>query len=617
MTKTVAEIKSELIHTQKTGDYLKEYDLAQAALQLYPDEEYFRYCSVLALSRCNAKQRALESFYANKLNLSHNEYVRSLEPRILKDLAFQSMGREQPFANMDREKFRSAAISYHQEYIKTGSHYSAINAATLYMLSGDRELALDLAASAIESALEDHGPWYFPLATQAEASLLAGRLDEAKRFIAEAAGCNHNNLLVRARTHHQLKLVCNYLGVDASILDPLLPETVIHYCGHIFDSSRPLDEAGERRMLEQMERLITERHCAIAYGSLAAGADIMFAESILKQGGELNVWLPFGRESFCDELVRPYGEQWVQRFHDCMSRAHTVSCATESDYLGESSLFNFCADVAMGMAIMRANNLNAKLLQLAVWDQAVVSQRSGTYTNIARWKELGHASEIIPAPERRPDPFARKYHGAFPGNRREPHAILFADIRGYGKLSDRDIIWYFNVLQPRLARAIDKFRPEIQHLDTWGDAIFLVTEKASTAARIAVEFNAAIAETDQSGLELDEPLLMRIGLHYGPVYKLYDHLAQCYTYSSNDVTKTARIEPVTPPGEIFGTEPFVAILELEGERWASFEYAGTISSAKNYGAFRMFHIRTRHHGRNGESRNVMPDAALAVADDRN
>jgi len=115
MTGSTAEIRSELIHAQKTGDHLKEYDLAQAALQLYPDEEYFRYCSVLALARRNAKQRALESFYACRLNRSRNEYVRSLEPRILKDLAFQSLGGEQPFLTMCREKFRSAAISCHQE----------------------------------------------------------------------------------------------------------------------------------------------------------------------------------------------------------------------------------------------------------------------------------------------------------------------------------------------------------------------------------------------------------------------------------------------------------------------------------------------------------------------
>ena len=594
MIKTIEEIKSEIISAQKTGDYLREYDLAQAALQLSPHDEFFQYCSVLALSRCNAKQRALDSFYSYKLHLSNNEYVRALEPRILKDLAFMSLDKERPFLNFDKEIFSTAAVTYHQAYIKTGGHYSAINAATLYLFSGDHRQASELANSAIEIASHDNGPQYFPLATQAEAYILLNRQDEARKAIGRTARHNEENLLTRARTYRQLKLICNYLDIDTEILEPLLPETVIHYCGHIYDQHRPLDKKDEGELLLRIESVISNMHCAVAYGSLAAGADIMFAESILKQGGELNVWLPVGKESFCDVLVRTAGEDWGRRFHDCIKGAHTVSCATESDYLGEDSLFKFCSDVAMGMAIMRANSLNTKLKQLAVWNQMESSQSSGTYLNIAKWKELGHDSEIIPCPAELPKPYVRKVQGSYPVSRREPHAILFADVRGYSKLSDRNIVWYFNVLQPVLAKAIEEFQPEIQHLDTWGDAIFLVTDKASTAARIAVALDNAIDEIDQTSLDLEVPLLMRIGLHYGPVYKLYDSLAQYFTYSSNDVNKTARIEPVTPPGEIFGTEPFVAMLEIEGEGWASFEYAGTIPSAKNFGAFRMFHVKPKH-----------------------
>lgn len=593
MPMSVEEIKENIIRAQKKGNYLKEYDLAQAALELSPDDEFFQYSSVLALSRCNAKQRALDLFYFYKLNSSHSEYVRALEPRILKDLAFQSMDFDLPFFGQDMSRCNTAAITYHREYDKTGGHYSAINAATLYMLSGNRKQSIRLARKAIEIANEDHGPQYFPLATKAEACLLLNLSEEAKKYIREAATHNENNLLTRSRTLHKLSLICRYLGIDPELLNPLLKETVIHYCGHIFNQNRPLGTADEHEMVRRIETVISENNCAIAYGSLAAGADIMLAEEIIKQGGELNVWLPFGMESFCEELVRPYGEDWVRRFHDCIRYAHTVSFATESDYLGESSLFNYCSDVSMGMAIMRANSLGAKTMQVAVWDQVEASQRSGTYTNIAKWKGLGHQSEIITAPARLKQ-YLRKSNRDSSGNRREPHAILFADIRGYSKLGDRDVLWYFNVLQLALAKVVERFRADIQHVDTWGDAIFLVTEKASVAAKIAVEFNETLAGIDQSSLVLDEPLLMRIGLHFGPVYKLYDHLAQSVTYSSNEVTKTARIEPVTPPGEIFGTEPFVAMLELEGEGWASFDYAGTIPSAKDYGAFRMFHIRPKY-----------------------
>ncbi len=594
MSNSIAEIKSEIISAQKSGDYLREYDLAQAALKISPDEEFFKYCSVLALSRCNAKQRALDIFYSYKLHLSENQYVRALESRIMKDLAFQELQSGVQLTGRDRERFSTAAVTYHREFIATGSHYSAINAATLYLFAGGPDRAQEMANSAIEMSLSDEGLRYYPLVTQAEAYLLKGMPDKAKQYIEEAAKYNENNLQTRARTHNQLKLVCNYLGVSTDILESLLPETVIHYCGHIFDQHRPLDEREGRELADRIEKVIADRHCAVAYGSLAAGADIMLAEAILRSGSELNVWLPFGRESFCDEMVRPYGEDWVSRFNDCMEKARTVSYATESDFLGESSLFNFCSDVAMGMAIMRAHSLNARVMQIAVWDQVEINQRSGTYTNVAKWKAMGHPSEVIQAPQRLPEPISRKHHGKYPGNRREPHAILFADVRGYSKLSDQEVLWYFNELQPAMAKVINEHRAEVQHLDTWGDAIFLVTEKASTAARIAIELNKAISEIDQSSLSLIEPLLLRIGLHYGPVYKLYDHLTRDFTYSSNEVTKTARIEPVTPPGEIFGTEPFVAILELEGEGWASFEYAGTISSAKNYGAFRMFHVRPKY-----------------------
>jgi class 3 adenylate cyclase len=594
MNRSTEDLKAKMLSAQKSGDYLNEYDLARAAIKLDPNDEFFQYCAVLALSRCNAKQRALDTFYSYKLHNSGSEYIRALEARILKDLAFLSVDESVSPMTLDPSKFYAAARTYQKEYDITGGHYSAINAATLYLLAGEEELADLLATAAIDIALKDEGPLYFSLATRAEAYLLLNREDAARAMIAEVAKYNDNNLLTRARTHHQLKLICEYRNIDPSILDPILPETVIHYCGHAFYNHQPIDDLAERELKGQIEQAISESHCTIAYGSLMAGSDILFAESILKLGGELNIWLPFGQENFCNVAVRPAGKQWVERFQACIEKANTVSYATESDFLGDESLFGYCSDVAMGMAIMRANSLGSKRLQLAVLNPNLANQSRGTISNIKKWNDLGHPTRLVPSPEISPKPPAQRSKLEYPTNRREPHAILFSDIRGYSKLSDRDILWYYNELHPLLAKVLDEFRSDIQHIDTWGDAIFLVTEKASTVAKIAVALNTVLAEIDQSKLSIKEPLMMRIGLHFGPVYKLYDHLAECYTYSSNDVTKTARIEPVTPPGEIFGTEPFVAMLELEGEGWANFEYAGTLSSAKNFGAFRMFHIRTRY-----------------------
>lgn len=592
MSARLEEIRVAMLAAQKTGDHLKEHDLAQAGLRLSPHDEFFQYCAVLSLSRCNAKQRALDAFYAYKLHLSQNEYVRALEPRMLKDLAFLDVDITQanPFEGLGRERFYTAAVTYHKAYNHFGGHYSAINAATLYMLSGSDSSARALAELAIELAMKDTGPRFFPLATLSEAYLLLDSPVEAGTAIREAASFNQNNLLTRARMNRQLRLVCRYMGIDPHIVDPMLPETVLHYCGHIFDGHRPLDEAAEAVLQHRIDHVLQDNHCVIAYGSLAAGSDILFAESVLAQGGELNVWLPFAVDAFCDISVRPAGEQWVERFHRCMEQANLVSFATESDFLGEDGLFKYCSEIAMGMAVMRAESLQAKVMQAAIWDRVVSDQQSSTYSNISKWQSLGHRSEVIESPVRLPQAVVREFGQHHPTLRREPHAILFSDVRGFSKLSDSGVVWFFNELHPVLAAVIDKYRADVQHVDTWGDAIFLVARKASTVAHIAAELNDAMSTLDQSSLALDEPLMLRIGLHYGPVYKLYDHLAQTVTYASTDVTKTARIEPVTPPGEIFGTEPLVAMLELEGEHWARYRYAGTIPSAKGYGAFRMFHI---------------------------
>ena len=582
MTQSIATIREQIVEAQRAGDHLKVYVLAEAELKLHPGNEFYQYSLVLSLAKCDAAQRALDSFYHYKLYLSQSADVLALEARILKDLAF---------SRPDEVSLHKAADSYHKIFSQTGDYYRAINAATLYLLSGDRQQSMVLAKQALALAQQDGQPIFYNLATQAAALLVLGRSADAQPVIVAVAQLEADDLVRRARTRQRLKLICDYHLIDDAILDCLLPETVIYYCGHVFDPHRPVSESQEVALAAQIESAIASHHATVAYGSLAAGADILFAEAVLNNGGELNIWLPFGKVDFCARAVRPVGDAWVIRFEACLLRANTVSYATESNFMGDDTIFEYCADIGMGMAIMRSNSLGASVLQLAVWDEVVKYPSSGVCRNVAKWRSLKKPVEVIPCSMAK---FPREYR-TLPDEetqiQRELHAILFSDIRGYSKLSDRDVLWYFNVLNPYLAKAIEKFRPEIQLIDTWGDGIYMITKRASVAARIAFALNEALAQLDQSMLELEEPLLMRIGLHYGPVFSLYDHFEQKQTFSSNEVSKTARIEPVTPAGEIFGTEAFVAMLELEGDQCATFEYAGTLPSAKNYGSFGMFHIR--------------------------
>jgi hypothetical protein len=58
-----------------------------------------------------------------------------------------------------------------------------------------------------------------------------------------------------------------------------------------------------------------------------------------------------------------------------------------------------------------------------------------------------------------------------------------------------------------------------------------------------------------------------------------------------EVIRTARIEPVTPVGEIFVTEQFAATLAYDaGDRYLC-EYAGIQPMAKSFGECRMYSLR--------------------------
>ena len=57
---------------------------------------------------------------------------------------------------------------------------------------------------------------------------------------------------------------------------------------------------------------------------------------------------------------------------------------------------------------------------------------------------------------------------------------------------------------------------------------------------------------------------MRIGLHYGPIYVGSDRVTAADLWYGGEVNRTARIEPVTPIGDVYCTEPFASALILDG-----------------------------------------------------
>ena len=164
---------------------------------------------------------------------------------------------------------------------------------------------------------------YWPLATLAEALLISGRPDEAASVLAKARGAKGADDGAKATTLLQFRRLTDALGTDMAMLVKALgPRNVAVFSGHIFRGDE-LDQAAqeetEAAIRARAEEIFTAHNVGIVYGALAAGADIILAETALRLGAELDIVLPFATERFVESSVKigdPPGQPgtWERRF---------------------------------------------------------------------------------------------------------------------------------------------------------------------------------------------------------------------------------------------------------------------------------------------------------------
>ncbi len=140
---------------------------------------------------------------------------------------------------------------------------------------------------------------------------------------------------------------------------------------------------------------------------------------------------------------------------------------------------------------------------------------------------------------------------------------------------------------------LERYEDAIEHRNTWGDALYVVFTDTVLAAECALDLQYAIAAIDLRALEVTDQIALRIGVHVGPVFPLDEPVLKARAFTGSHVSRTARIEPVTPPGAVYVTEPFAAALELAQRPGLGCDYVGSMPAAKDYGRFRMYRLRRR------------------------
>ena len=567
------------------GDLITAYDITLSAIAAGDDSSEIRHQQVLALARMGDTDRAMERFADYSLDASTDPHERAIGARLLKDCALGL-----PPSPQRQAALRRAFEAYHAIYSESGDAFPGINAATLALLAGEEAQARSLAEALLSDREVAAAVHYYSAATRAEALLVLGRLDEVGEALRVGAIGESSDYGARSTTARQLAMIAGHLGLDetarAELLRPLAPPRVAHFTGHMFAA----DPAAEARLRGEVDRLLAEEEIGFAYGALACGADLVFAEAALARGAELHVVLPFAEADFLDQSVRPGGEIWVERYNRCVAQAASVTIASAVEYFGDPAQYGYGSRIAMGLARLRAHHLGAEPLQVALWDGVAAGGPAGTGADVAAWRgQAGRTAVIDPgAVDRKLVRPAPRGGSAY---ERTLAAILFTDFVGFSTLKEAALPAFCDGIMREIAAVLDAHDGDVECRNSWGDALYAVTGSASAAARIALQLQDRLAAFDYSGLGLDgRGGGMRIGVHYGPAFRTMDPITGRTTFYGTEVSKTARIEPVTPPGAVFVTEPFAAILALEEGRNFTCRYVGRIPLAKNYGDYPMYRL---------------------------
>jgi class 3 adenylate cyclase len=358
---------------------------------------------------------------------------------------------------------------------------------------------------------------------------------------------------------------------------------------------------------EAIRERLRKLNAGVGYASAACGSDIIFLETLLEMGGEAHIVLPYNQKQFMEDSVEIIpGTDWSARCEQVLRRAADVLVASEQRMEGGVP-FEYTNLLLHGLASIRAEQLETELIPLVVWDGRRGDGPGGTASIVNHWQEMGHRVEVIDLAEllreQCPELSVGPTEQTPPQESEAPEtaaefntemiAILFADAVHFSRLTEDEL--------PRFVRhflgMIGEMAAQSSHApvmkNTWGDGLYFVFKSVMDAGQFALELAERVSRTNWVEKGLPKDMNLRIALHAGPVYSCIDPVTRQPNYIGTHVSRAARIEPITPPGQVYASQAFAALASAQHVTEFTCDYVGQTPLAKGYGIFPTYHVHPR------------------------
>ena len=535
----------------KLGEPLVAYDVIAEGLKQWQRDVRLRQLQGLALARSGA------THHANGILLQlHREghtdgETLGILARINKDFWASATDPAERQGHLQQAyEFYSKAyrLAVDKGNVDDG-YYNGVNAASTSLLLGGKEVAHNLARQVralclreFERLIANGDDTYWIQATLGEVALVLGKYSEAVDWYAQAAEIGHRRLGDLHSTRRQARFLMEHLEVDKNIIECIEP---------------------------------------------------------------------YDKEQFKKDSVEAHEDaDWGERYEEVLKRATKVLIASEQRSAAGTVTYDYANILLHGLASIRTRQLETNLVPLAVWDGKPGDGPGGTSKIVQRWQDLGcnieeenvvNLSELLrtECPELLTTCSTSSISSSSPTVQpllafpRQIVAMLFADAKGFSKLTEEEIPRFVQHFLGSIAELLAKSSHAPVLENTWGDGLYFVFSNVRDAGRFALDLCDLVNNTNWSEKELPQELSLRIALHAGPAYECLNPITKQLDYMGIHVSRASRIEPITPQGQVYASQPFAALTETQGAAEFICEYVGQTLWAKEYGIFPTYHVR-RH-----------------------
>ena len=371
---TIPHIQDLINH----GRYFEAMARAQEAIKV-SDEPRLKQLYALAVSKSGSPQLALDFLTAgNSVNPDDPETAGILGG-VYKELFKKQQ--DSKYAILSRD-------TYAKNFSITKSYYTGINAATMSAIAGRAVQGREIATSVI-SLIEGSSTDFWELATLGEAYLLTKNRERSIEFYIKARQQAANDWGKVLSVHNQLWLLNHYVPVPKDVLRIFAPPEVVAFAGHMVDAPNRktprFPSSIQSKVKEAIRGAIRTLHASIGYCSLASGADILFAEAMAEEGGEVHILMPFAKSDFIHTSLNFAGEEWVERFEKLLVK-FPINYVIKDHYGGNDDLFSLLGKVIFGSAILRSQTYHQEPFLLTVLSEFDLKQKEGgTRDTIQMW----------------------------------------------------------------------------------------------------------------------------------------------------------------------------------------------------------------------------------------